>query len=41
MNPTKIGYLVDVVAMVANDKMAAYKVTAIHDMIELDDDEEI
>lgn len=40
VNPTKIGYLVDVVAMVANDKMAAYKVTALHDMIELDDDEE-
>lgn len=40
INPTKMAFYVDVVVMVANERMAAYKVTALHDVIELEDDEE-
>ena len=39
-NPTKIGYFVDVVVLTCQNRLAAYKVTALHDMIELEDDEE-
>lgn len=35
-NPTKKGFLVDVVLLTAQDKIVAYKVTALHDIIDLE-----
>lgn len=37
-NPTKKAFLVDVVAQTINGKQAAYKVIALHDTIDLDED---
>ncbi len=35
-NPTKKAYLVDVVLLTVNGKIAAYKVMALHDVIDLE-----